>query len=140
MNKPMLLLPVLLAAAALGLVACGGDDEASTSAATTPGTTTSATTPDESFAVAADPSGQLAYTETEISVPAGSVTVDFENPAAIGHDVVVEDADANELLRTDVITESSATATGELEPGTYTFYCSVDAHREAGMEGTLTVE
>ena len=68
------------------------------------------------------------------------MTIDFENPAPTDHDVVVEDADGNELARTDTISGSSATATAELEPGAYTFYCSVDSHREAGMEGTLTVE
>ena len=27
-----------------------------------------------------------------------------------------------------------------LKPGTYTFYCSVDAHRQGGMQGKLTVK
>jgi uncharacterized cupredoxin-like copper-binding protein len=33
----------------------------------------------------------------------------------------------------------TSTVTANLKAGTYTFYCSVDHHREAGMEGTLTI-
>ena len=106
----------MLAAAAIGLAACGGGDDTSTAASSTDVNTFTTTTPDESFAVAADPSA-LAFDKTEVSVPAGSVTVDFENPASTPHDVVVEDADGNEVLRTDEITDSSATATAKLDPG-----------------------
>jgi len=136
MKKPAILIAAI---AALAFAGCGGDDETTSAATTEDVNTFATTTPDESFAVAADPS-QLAYTETEISVPAGSVTVDFENPSSTPHDVVVEDADGNELMRTEEISESAVTATAELDAGTYTFYCSVAGHREAGMEGTLTVE
>jgi plastocyanin len=27
----------------------------------------------------------------------------------------------------------------DLKPGTYTFYCNVDGHRQLGMQGTITV-
>jgi plastocyanin len=73
-------------------------------------------------------------------VEAGDVTIEFDNPASIPHDVVVEDADGNELARTDVITGGSTSTTATFEAGDYTFFCSVDAHRDQGMEGALTVE
>ena len=40
---------------------------------------------------------------------------------------------------TKTVSGSTATAKLDLKPGTYTFYCSVDAHRQAGMQGQLKV-
>jgi uncharacterized cupredoxin-like copper-binding protein len=33
----------------------------------------------------------------------------------------------------------TSTVRAKLKPGRYRFYCSVDGHRQAGMEGKLTV-
>ncbi len=69
------------------------------------------------------------------------MTIDFNNPAQIGHDVAVEDSSGSELGATEVITESSAQLElSDLKAGDYTFFCSVPGHREGGMEGTLTVK
>jgi plastocyanin len=81
----------------------------------------------------------LAYDTTELSAKAGKVTIDFKNPAAIEHNVVIEQ-NGKELAGFQPIAQGEESETAELKPGTYTFYCSVPGHREAGMEGTLTVK
>jgi plastocyanin len=145
MKKFALVLSVL-ALAMFGLAACGDeDDDQSASEDVTPTTVETETTADDSggggeaLAVSAVPD-EIAYEESELSAAAGPVTIEFDNPGSIPHDVVIEDADGNEVARTDVISDDTTTADGELEAGEYTFYCSVDGHRDQGMEGPLTVE
>jgi plastocyanin len=88
----------------------------------------------------ADPSGGLAYTSDTATAKAGKVTVDFTNPQPLTHDVAIEDSSGKTIGKTELIAEGSDTAVVDLKPGTYTFYCTVPGHREAGMEGTLTVK
>ena len=95
--------------------------------------------PGGTLQLAADPSA-IAYDKTELNSKPGKVTIDFTNPAPLEHDVVVEGQGGEELAASEVITESKSSATGELAAGSYTFFCSVPGHREAGMEGKLTVE
>jgi plastocyanin len=90
--------------------------------------------------VEADPSGNLAFTSDQITAKAGKDTVNFTNSSPVPHDVHIEDSSGQELGGTDVISEDSASAEVELKPGTYTYFCSVPGHRQAGMEGTLTVK
>jgi uncharacterized cupredoxin-like copper-binding protein len=68
------------------------------------------------------------------------VTIDFDNQQSLQHDVKIEDSSGQELGGTDLVSSGTATATVDLQPGSYTFFCSVPGHREAGMEGTLTVK
>jgi len=90
--------------------------------------------------IEADPSGNLAFTSDEASAKAGDVTVNFTNSSPVPHDVRVESSDGEELGGTEVISEGSESAKVELKPGEYTYFCSVPGHRQAGMEGTLTVK
>lgn len=82
---------------------------------------------------------ELAYDTTNLSAKAGKVTIDFKNPSALEHNVVIEQ-NGKELAGFEPVAQGEESETAELKPGTYTFYCSVPGHREAGMEGTLTVK
>jgi plastocyanin len=90
--------------------------------------------------IEADPSGQLAFASDEATAKAGKVTVNFTNSSPVPHDVRIESSGGEELGGTEVISEKSESATVDLKPGEYTFFCSVPGHRQGGMEGTLTVE
>jgi plastocyanin len=134
------------ALAVLGLAACGGgsDDNGTTAAATQPANTATSGGGGAGGASTVDistPSGSdLAYDQKDVSAKAGNVTIDFDNKQPLQHDVAVEDSSGKELGATDLVSSGTATTTVDLQPGTYTFFCTVPGHREAGMEGTLTVK
>ena len=84
--------------------------------------------------------GELAYTTKSATAEAGKDTIKFNNPQPLAHDVAIEDSSGKTIGKTELVTAGSTSTQVELKPGTYTFYCSVPGHREAGMEGTLTVK
>lgn len=88
--------------------------------------------------LSADPSA-LAFDTTELTAKPGEVTIDFDNPSPIPHNVVIEE-DGKELAGFEPIAEGEESVSADLKAGTYTFLCTVPGHAEAGMEGSLTVE
>lgn len=90
--------------------------------------------------IEADPSGGLSFTTDSATAKAGKDTVNFTNSSPVPHDVRIEDSSGEDIGGTEVFSEGSESATVELKPGEYTFFCSVPGHRQAGMEGTLTVK
>jgi plastocyanin len=121
---------VPLVAAALLAAGCGGDDngEATDTTPVAEGTT---------LQLVADPGGALAFDETSLDAPAGSITIELTNDSSVPHNVAVENGDVDE--ESDTVTGEPTSLTVDLESGAYTFYCSVPGHRDAGMEGTLNV-
>lgn len=140
-----------LALASTALIACGGGDDNSTTTSETEAAGKANPAPEggkeeggsgggATVEFEADPSGELAYTTTEASAEAGKVTIDFKNPQSLTHDVAIESSGGEEVGKTELIGEGETSTAVNLKPGKYTFYCSVPGHREAGMEGTLTVK
>jgi plastocyanin len=86
----------------------------------------------------ADPTGQLAYDKKHAAVKAGNLAIRFVNKSSVPHNVTIAKA-ARVVASTKTINRATTTSTANLSPGDYVFFCSVDAHRQAGMQGTLTV-
>jgi plastocyanin len=144
---------------ALVVAGCGSSSKSSTSstpaasASPTPANTGSSAAPTSSttggspssaqgstLSLAADTSGALKYDKSSLSAKAGKLTLDFTNKSPLPHDVAIAGSGGAVVAKTATITGKSANLTADLKPGTYTFYCSVPGHRQAGMQGTLTVK
>ena len=67
------------------------------------------------------------------------MTIEYDNPSPVDHSVAIE-AGSETLAESEIVTQRHYSATADLEPGEFVFYCTVPGHRESGMEGTLTVE
>lgn len=118
---------------------------ATTTTPTTTPTTQTTTTPaagngGATVSQSADPTGQLKFTKSSLTAKSGKVTIDFTNKSPVPHDMVIQQGSSGSVIgKTPVFSGGSKTFTVTLKPGTYTFYCSVPGHRQAGMQGTLTV-
>ena len=127
------LLAVLVIACAGFLAACGDDDEDSGGSSSGGGGGDTG-----GLTVTADESGDLSWDPTELTASAGEVTVTLDNPSPVAHDIEIEGDGVEE--KSDLVTDGTASVTANLEAGEYEYYCTVPGHKEAGMEGTLTVE
>ena len=131
----------------LGVAACGDDDDStagggggrSEPADTQTGTPVPSETSE--LKLTAEEQGGLKFDKKELSAPAGEVTITMTNPDSdqMPHDVSIE---GNGVNQNGEVVQPGGTSTvkADLKPGTYTFFCSVGSHRQAGMEGTLTVK
>lgn len=112
-------------------------------------------------AVAADPTGQLKYQQTEMEAAAGQdLSVEFSNPSPVQHNWVLvqpgqEDAVATAAAgkngdptgipgviagRPPIQGGSETIPVPAQPPGSYSYICTVPGHYAAGMKGTLTVK
>jgi uncharacterized cupredoxin-like copper-binding protein len=165
--KKLAVLAVLLVAS-LALVACGGGGSSTTSSSTSESATAAAPSSESTESAEsgeemesgtemesgeemegmsgstimfeANPEGQLMFTAMTATGKAGNDTIDFKNPSSVPHNVAIEDSAGKTVAETKTIAKGETSTMVELEAGTYTFFCSVPGHREAGMEGTLTVK
>jgi plastocyanin len=119
-----------LAVAALGAGAtayAGGDGSASDAAA-------KATT----LTLSAGPGSALEYNKESLRARPGKVTIRFRNRStAVPHNVTITGNRVRKSSRT--VTNARTSVSANLRRGTYTFYCGVGQHRQAGMEGRLRV-
>jgi uncharacterized cupredoxin-like copper-binding protein len=93
----------------------------------------------EDLKLSADPSGQLKFDKTSLDAKAGKVTITMDNPAPVPHAIAVEGNGVDKDGET-VQKGGTSTVSVDLKPGSYTFYCPVPGHRQAGMQGKLTVK
>lgn len=76
-----------------------------------------------------------AYTTAPAEAKAGEATFVLANKDTIEHYVVIDELG----LVVEAHGGETARQTTVLKPGTYTYYCRVPGHREAGMQGDLVV-
>ena len=148
MQQRRLLAVVIGPLAAVVLMAgCGGSDNSSSTATSAPAKAKSTATKAASsaaggsgstLALSADPSGALKFDKKALKSKSGAVTINMKNPSSLPHGIAVEGNGVDKDGQS-VTSGGTSTVSVTLKPGKYTFYCPVDSHRQAGMQGTLTV-
>ena len=121
--------PGLVAVAALiAMAGCGG------------GSTTSA----PSTAPASGSSVAVTESEFSITLPSntmkvGSYTFTVTNKGQFAHNLTIDGPGVKDKATPTLSPGSSGDVTVNLQKGTYEFYCSVDSHKDMGMDDKVQV-
>jgi plastocyanin len=84
--------------------------------------------------------GGLVFDPNGLTAKPGNVTITYENPSPVPHSIAVATSNGNVLGAVQPFAQGKQSVDlSNLAPGKYVFYCTVPGHREAGMQGDLTV-
>jgi plastocyanin len=125
-RRPTVVLAVLLIAVIVA--ACGGGDDV--------GTTDRGDAGGDGSSVAVVGRDDLTWDTEELTAESGPITIQLTCEPAVNHNLVIEETDE---LVAECAPGETVTGTVDLEPGSYTFVCTVPGH-ERTMRGTLTVD
>jgi len=133
----MTLLAVTAVLALAGCGSSGSKSSDSSSSSSSSNSSASSSGGGETLKLAADKSA-LKFDKSSLTAKAGKVTLEMSNPSQVAHAVAIKGNGVDVDGKT-VGNGETSTASTDLKPGTYTFYCPVPGHEAAGMKGTLTV-
>ncbi len=94
------------------------------------------------------PSGSTKVTMTEFKFDPSTITVAhgkamffLVNSGSSQHDMAVRDSGGNRLAVSELVSagDSVVFTVNNIDPGTYTIFCTQQGHEASGMKGTLTV-
>jgi plastocyanin len=94
----------------------------------------------EKLDVTSPASGELKFDPPDLSTKAGTLEIDYDNPSPVPHSIALADPSGTILDESEIGASQTFSITADVKPGTYLYYCTVPGHREAGMEGKLTVK
>lgn len=128
---------LILIAAAVTLASCSSESSNPANTAV-PSTSASAT--------AAAPGTAMAVAESEFTITlpsktltAGTYTFNVTNKGKFAHNLTVDGAGVQDKATPTLAPGSTGDLTVSLQKGSYEFYCSVDGHKEMGMDVTVQV-
>ena len=137
--KPLRGLIFIAAAVTLAGCSSGSGNPAATAVPSTSAATSAAT-------AAAAPGTAMTVTESEFtitlpskSLSAGTYTFKVSNKGKFAHDLVVDGPGVQDKTSAIVAPGSTGDLTVTLQKGSYEFYCSVDGHKDMGMDVTVQV-
>jgi plastocyanin len=139
----------VLATSGAAIAGCGSDDSSSSGGGGAYGGSAPAQTATQAadggaasdLAIKAVEADGLSFDKRSLTAKAGKVTITMDNPSGDAQPHAVSIEGPGNVSKGGRIAQPGGTSavTVDLKAGTYTFYCPVGSHRQAGMEGTLTV-